>query len=268
MTTIQNFLTVDKLQSCGPAEYNKWRSVVNDLLGLAPDDWADAKKSRAIRLTLLSVLHDVLKGIPQADVNNPDAILQYLEDKAKPNIAHEQFGVFKEIFSFKQTSEQSVHDFFVAWEMLKSKAVLVNLALPDSLWAFLLQNGLMDPIHQSIVVSKGTADVAEIKQAVCGLHKPIKIEEEVFVGFSRKPGVCQRCNKAGHSKRNCPLNVCWKCKKNGHISPDCPDNRQTSEVVGACWQEAGVDTGEFDDFVGNSRGKHPDMKHLGHLNHF
>jgi len=25
--------------------------------------------------------------------HNPDAILQYLEDKAKPNIAHEQFGV-------------------------------------------------------------------------------------------------------------------------------------------------------------------------------
>lgn len=33
--------------------------------------------------------------------------------------------------------------------------------------------------------------------------------------------ICSNCDKAGHSRKNCPIMECCNCKKLGHISFDC-----------------------------------------------
>ena len=172
---------VTKLDTLTPAKFDAWLEQVTDCLMMAGEMPHD-QQAAMLRLTLGPSVRELIMILSERDRNNPNTIIGFLRETARPNRDSERFQLLKKALTWRQgAADHSAY--IVNYEKVLTRLSAVDLRLDEQISSFVLLQGLTSPNQRDIILSQSTGlRYDRIRAAILGLANSSRRTGQAFYG--------------------------------------------------------------------------------------
>ena len=159
---------VTKLETLTPAKFDAWFEQVSDCLAMA-GNMPREQQATMLRMTLGQSVRDLIKILPPERRNDPELLVAFLRETARPNRDAERFSLLRKALGWKQGAAMHA-DYITSYEKVLTRLRAMDLRLDDEVCAYVLLQGLTSQTQRDIILSQGTQlRYDRIRAAIMGL---------------------------------------------------------------------------------------------------